>query len=135
MDAGVALRCTVWLRSHDGIVGHQWPDRVAPTIPRRCKQVSNNDVNQALRSLHDEMADTLAKAIKAGVPVRDYETGAVHIAPASAALMTVALALLKHNNITAVATKTNGLGKLQGSIASMPMPSGDMQRVLQSGTD
>lgn len=95
----------------------------------------SNDVNQALRDLHDQMADTLAKAIKAGVPVRDDETGEVHFAPASAALMTVALALLKHNNITATATQQNGLGKLKGAISSMPPPSADMQRVLQSGSD
>lgn len=87
--------------------------------------------NETLQKLHDKLAEVLAEAVTNGVPVKDEETGEIHKAPASAALMTVALALLKHNQITAVPTKKNGLGKLKNAMSSVPIPGSDMLKLMQ----
>lgn len=84
-----------------------------------------------LQKMHDRMAEVLADGIDKGVPVRDDETGEVHFAPMSAAHMAIAMALLKHNNISAIPTDAKkGLGKLQASMSSMPIPGADMQTFL-----
>ena len=69
--------------------------------------------SDALGNLHDLLANTLAQAIKEGVPVVNQETGEVTKAPAPAAILNVARQFLKDNNIDCAPEATNPLGLLK----------------------
>lgn len=75
-----------------------------------------NDLNTVLQDLHTLTATELARVIREGVPVKDAETGEVHMAPAPAAYLAQAINLLRHNGITAALKPGNPLDKL----ASLP---------------
>lgn len=93
------------------------------------------DTNENLRVLHDKMAEEFVDMIQNGTTVVDKE-GEVHKVPMSAAHFAVALALLKHNNITAIAGKNKGaMSKLVGAISDMPIPGADVQKVLHDSAE
>lgn len=73
-----------------------------------------------LATLHELTADQLISVIQNGVPVRDDNTGEVHMAPAPAAYIAQAIQLLKHNNIQAPLGKNRTTSKLAEALESMP---------------
>lgn len=71
-----------------------------------------SDTKAKLQSLHDTLAGVLLDAITEGVPVKDDETGKVHKASASAAILNVARQFLKDNQIEAIPVKGTNFGNL-----------------------
>lgn len=80
-----------------------------------------SDLNTILEALHVQTADDLLEILTKGLPVVNKETGEVSRIPAPAAYHTAAIALLKHNSITAKVTKKNTLGKLSGAVSGLPI--------------
>lgn len=67
---------------------------------------------EALAALHTKLAEELAEVIEKGEPVVDKETGQVHRAPASAAILNVARQFLKDNDIKSLPTGETPLERL-----------------------
>lgn len=67
--------------------------------------------NAALEALHNALAETLAKAITEGVPVKDEEGNIVTL-PAPAAILNVARQFLKDNGIEAQAVPESPLARI-----------------------
>lgn len=87
-----------------------------------------SDLKETLEGLHDSVASELADIIENGQTVAVGDGVAKVTAPAS--YFAAAIALLKHNNIQAVATKKNGLGKLEAALKSVSVPGADLQSRL-----
>jgi hypothetical protein len=71
---------------------------------------------ESLHNLHDALADDLADRIKNGETVVNPETGEVKKVKTPAAVLNVALGLLKHNKIECRPVKGNPLGNLVSSL-------------------
>ena len=73
----------------------------------------------SLGALHELTAETLANIIREGVPLVNKETGEVEgYGPAPAPYIAAAIKFLKDNNIEALPTPDNHLGRLAKALPS-----------------